>query len=87
MNSTVFSGKKIQINARTIRAGSVEVELREKGKPVEGFSFADSVPFNGDATWENCRWKGNADPARLRGKYVEVVLRLRSAKIFAIRFA
>jgi len=87
MNSTVFSGKQIQINARTARAGSVEVELREKGKPAEGFSFADSIPFSGDAAWENCRWKNGKDPAAFRSKYLELAFRLRAAKLFACRFA
>lgn len=86
MNATIFRGKQIAINARTSRAGSVEVELREKGKPVEGFSFADSVPISGDAPWTKCRWKGSDDLSALRGKYIELAIRLRSAKIFACRF-
>lgn len=86
MNSTVFRGTQIEINARTTRAGSVEVELREKGKPVEGFSFADSVAVSGDALWAKCRWKGTDDLSSLRGKYIEIAIRLRSAKIFACRF-
>jgi hypothetical protein len=86
MNSTVFNGGQIQINARTARAGSVEVELRERGKSVEGFSFADSIPFSGDAVWETCRWKSAKGPAVFRGKYLEIAFRLRAAKIFACRF-
>lgn len=85
--STIFRGTQIQINARTMRAGSVEIELREKGKPVEGFSFAQGVPFNGDAVWEPYRWKGNDDLSSLRGKYLELAIRLRSGKVFGYRFA
>jgi len=44
-----FQGSHIEINARTTRGGEVDVELREHGKALEGFSFADCVPFNGDA--------------------------------------
>ena len=87
MNSTNFNGEKIQINARTSRAGSVEVELREKGKPVDGFAFADAVPFSGDSVWATCRWNGDKDVRALRGKNLELAIRLRSAKLFACRFA
>lgn len=87
MNATVFQGKKIQLNVRTTRSGSVEVELREKGKPVPGFTFDDFVPQSGDLIWSDCRWKGEPDLSRFRGKYVELAIRLRGAKIFACRFA
>jgi hypothetical protein len=93
-----FDGKQIQINARTTRAGSVEVEVRAKvhtdhlgqfatnSRPVEGFSFADCVPFSGDEIWTNCRWKGKSDLSALRAKDLELAVRLRSAKIFGYRF-
>jgi hypothetical protein len=81
-----FDGRQIQVNARTARAGSVEVELRERGKPLDGFSFADGVPFSGDELWATCRWKGKADLAPLRGKTLSLAFRLRSAKVFAYRF-
>jgi hypothetical protein len=85
-NSARFDGKQIQINARTMGAGSVEIELRERGKPLEGFTFADFVPFRGDEVWANCQWKGRQDLAALRGKILELGVRLRAAKIFACRF-
>jgi hypothetical protein len=97
-NGARFDGTQIQINARTTRAGSVEVEVRERvhtdhlgqfapnSKAVEGFSFADSVPFSGDETWATCRWKGKDDLSALRGKSLELAFRLRSAKVFGYRF-
>ena len=86
MQSTTFKGNAIQINARTARGGIVETELRQAGRPVKGFSFDDSVAFNGDEVWAPCRWKGDPDLADLRGKSIEVRFRLRSAKIFACKF-
>lgn len=86
-NSTIFDGKQIQLNARTMRAGSVEVELRERGKAVPGFSFDECVPQSGNSVWTNCQWKGQDSLANFRGKYLELAIRLRSAKIFALRFA
>ena len=87
MNSSRFDGREIQINARTTQAGSVEVELRERGKPVEGFTFVEAVPFSGDSTRVTCRWNGKDDLSSLRGKNLEIAFRLRSAKLFACRFA
>jgi hypothetical protein len=84
--SARFDGKQIQINARTVGAGSIEVELRERGKAIEGFSFDDCVPFRGDEIWANCRWKGRQDLKELRGRSLELGVRLRTAKIFACRF-
>jgi hypothetical protein len=85
MQSTTFNGKEIQINARTSRAGMVECEVRQSGRPVKGFSFDDCIPFSGDAIWAPCRWR-DADVAGLRGKQIEVRFRLRSATIFACKF-
>ncbi|MFO1023022.1 MAG: hypothetical protein U0903_20350, partial [Planctomycetales bacterium] len=81
-----FQGKQLQINARTSRSGSVEVEVRERGKPVPGFSFAESIPFSGDEIWADCRWKGKETLKELRGKSLQLCIRLRSAKIFACRW-
>ena len=85
-NSARFDGKQIQINSRTTGAGSVEIELRERGKAIEGFSFADCVPFRGDEIWVNSRWKDRQDLMELRGRNLELAVRLRTAKIFAFRF-
>jgi hypothetical protein len=85
-NAAAFTGEQIQINARTTRAGSVEIELREKGRPLPGVTFADFLPFSGDAIWKTCGWKGGQDLVAHRGKYLELGVRLRSATIFACRF-
>ncbi len=82
-----FDGRRIQLNARTARGGSVEVELREKGKPVPGFTLADALPFRGDELWADLHWKGREHLDSLRGKWLELAFRLRSAKVFAVRFA
>jgi len=86
MQPARFDGTRIQINARTARSGSVELELRERGQALEGFRFADCIPFRGDEVWADCRWKGQPDLAKLRGKTLELAFRLNSAKLFACRF-
>ncbi len=81
-----FDGSRIQINARTSRSGSVEVELRERGQALKGFSFADCIPFAGDEIWTDCRWKGGSDLTAVRGANLTLAIRLHSAKIFAYRY-
>lgn len=85
INGSEFRGSRILINARTARGGAVDLELREKGKPLPGFSFQDSVPFNGDELWHPARFKDKTDLASLNGKWIEIAVRLRHAKIFACR--
>ncbi len=80
------TGAKLQINARTSRSGSVEVELRQKGKAIEGYSFADCVPFHGDQVWTDFHWTGKSDISSLRGKGISLGIRLTSAKIFAFKY-
>ncbi|MBI3208838.1 MAG: hypothetical protein HYZ37_08045 [Candidatus Solibacter usitatus] len=82
-----FDGSSIRINARTTAAGAVQVELASGGKPIDGFTFADAVAFHGDEVWTDLRWRGNQDIRALRGKNIELRVRLRAAKIFAYRFA
>ncbi len=85
-NAAKFSGGGIEINARTSRAGSVLVELREGGKPLEGFTFENAVAFSGDRVWEPLRWKDRNSLAALQGKSISISFRLSSAKVFAARF-
>jgi hypothetical protein len=84
--SAMFRGTEIQMNARTQKAGRILVELREGGKPVPGYTFADCVPFHGDEIWTPCRWREKEDVRALSGKAIEIAFRLSNAKIFACRF-
>ncbi|MEO7653956.1 MAG: hypothetical protein ABIZ80_26150, partial [Bryobacteraceae bacterium] len=72
---------------RTEKAGRILTELREGGKPVPGYTFTESVPFNGDELWTRCCWKEKSDLRALSGKTLEIAFRLGSAKIFAYRFS
>ena len=89
-NLGTFEGTQIEINARTPRHGRVEVALHEPdgrgAKPLPGYTFADSIPFSGDAIWRPLQWKGGASLEALRGKELILHFRLTSAKVFGIRF-
>jgi len=46
---------------------------------------AESIPFTGDALWAPLRWRGEADLSELKGKRIQLRVRLSSAKIFGCR--
>ncbi len=83
--ATAFEGESIEINARTMKVGRVEVELWEK-ECLDGFSFAENIPFSGDEIWARCRWRGKEDLSELKGRKIALHFRLTSAKIFGYRF-
>ena len=88
------TGGPIEINARTTKAGSVEVELwasespgnRESLgspiKPIPGYTFDECIPFRGDELWTPLQWKDKGNLSQLKGKRVQLRIRLSSAKIF-----
>jgi hypothetical protein len=90
--SFILDGNQIEINARTTRIGKVEVELWESvtgfvAKPLEGYTFDECEPFNGDELWASCQWRGKRDLAELKGKKLSLHVRLSSAKVFGCRLA
>ena len=85
-----LEGDQIEINARTTCIGTVEVELWEAvtgfvAKPLEGYTFAECVPFSGDELWARCQWRGKRDLGELEGKKIKLHVRLSSAKVFGYR--
>ncbi|NJD02467.1 MAG: hypothetical protein FIA99_07705 [Ruminiclostridium sp.] len=85
-NSTIIQGNQIELNFRTHYTGSLELELQEKGKIIEGYSFDDCIPETGDHVWKSFRWKGKSDVSELKGRNIVMHFRLSKAKIFAARF-
>ncbi len=86
-----LEGTQIEINARTSRIGKVEVELWEAvassvARPLEGYTLAECVPFNGDELWARCQWCGKQDVGELEGRKLRLHVRLSSAKVFGYRF-
>jgi hypothetical protein len=85
-----FNGQQITINARTSRAGRIEVALHEpygrrSTRAVPGYSFADCVAFTGDRPAARLEWKNKSDLADLQGKTLFLHFRLSSAKVFGFR--
>ena len=54
-----FDGKQLHVNVETAEQGSLRVELRDAaGEPIDGFTFADCRPIEGDFTDAAVHWKG-----------------------------
>lgn len=83
----VFSGKTLSVNIATSAAGSMWVELQTAdGKPIEGFSLADSVELFGDTLDRKVTWKQGADVSALAGKPVRLRFKLKDADLYSFQF-
>ena len=84
----VFAGNRLQLNVDTDAVGYVQVGfLDEQGRPIEGYTVDDCVYVNGDFIAKEVDWlETGADLSPLVGKTVQVVLRMRGAKLYAMQF-
>ena len=86
----LWPGGELVINADAesaskawISKGYVKVAVSDlRRKLYEGFTYDDSVPFNGDAVRHTMKWK-NAHLDTLKGKLVRLEFALKHADLFA----
>ena len=83
-----FTGNRLLLNVDTDAVGYVQVGfLDERGRPIEGYTVDDCVYVNGDFVAKEVDWlRTGADLSPLVGKTVQVVLRMRGAKLYAMQF-
>ncbi|GAB4153961.1 MAG: hypothetical protein Tsb009_30470 [Planctomycetaceae bacterium] len=82
-----FEGNMLTINAKTNKGGSIRVELQDaNGKPISGFSAAESVPFLGDTLKHKVAWKSGTDVSKLAGKTIRLRFILKNADLFSLKF-
>jgi hypothetical protein len=80
-------GKELVINFSTSAAGSIRVEIQDgQGKPIDGFSLAESPEIYGDEIERIVIWEGGSDLGKLAGKPVRLRFVLKDADLFSIRF-
>jgi hypothetical protein len=80
-----FDGRKLSINAKARRHGSIQVGLLDSsGNAVPGFGPADCTPFTGDAIRHEVHWHGQTElPARTHSnQFRKFVIALDDAEIF-----
>jgi len=83
----VFNGDRLQLNIDTDAVGYAQVGfLDENGEPIDGFTVDDGLYINGDFIAGEVEWLNGADVSALAGKTVQIVLRMRGAKLYAMQF-
>jgi hypothetical protein len=82
-----FAGSALALNLATSAAGSVRVEIQDRGgKPHQGFSLEDCPALFGDTLERVVRWKDGADVGSLAGKPVRLRFELKNADLYSFRF-
>lgn len=82
-----FQGKELEINYSTSAAGSIRVELQDaSGKPIEGYTLADSVEVVGDHLERKVAWKAGTDLSALAGKPIRARFVMKDSDLFSMRF-
>lgn len=82
-----FDGAELVINYATSAAGSLHVEIQDaEGKPLDGFTLAESNVIFGDQLERVVSWKGGSDLSKLAGQPVRLRFLLKDADLYSIRF-
>jgi hypothetical protein len=83
----LFSGRNLALNFSTSVVGGLRVEVQDPaGKPIPGYSLAESVEAVGNEIERVVGWKGRRDLAPLHGGPVRLRFVLRESDLFALRF-
>lgn len=83
-----FTGKRLRLNIDTGAVGYAQVGfLDENGQPIAGFSVDECIYINGDFIDTAVEWRDRGtDVSSLAGRVVQVVFRMRGAKLYAMQF-
>ncbi|MCX7425386.1 MAG: hypothetical protein NTW96_07135 [Planctomycetia bacterium] len=82
-----FAGKRLSLNFATSAAGRMHVEITDAaGKPLPGFTLAESDETFGDSLDRTITWKGNSDTSSLAGKPVRLRFQLHDADVYSFQF-
>lgn len=85
--SLTFDGSRLSINFSTSAAGGVRFEIQDAdGKPIPGFTMADSVMQIGNEIDRNVTWKSGSDISSLSGKTIRLLCSMKDADLFSLQF-
>ncbi|SIO41603.1 hypothetical protein SAMN05444166_4522 [Singulisphaera sp. GP187] len=88
MKPLTFQGTRLFLNFATSAAGGIRVEIQDaSGKPIPGFTLAESVESIGNEIERPARWKDGSDLRALAGKEVRLRFVMKDADLYAIRMA
>ncbi|MBN2090041.1 hypothetical protein JW964_10515 [candidate division KSB1 bacterium] len=83
----IFTGKRLVINFATSAAGFIQVEIQdEKGKPVPGYQFKESIENIGDRIQQVVAWKKGPDVMELAGRPIRLHFRMKEADLYSFQF-
>lgn len=78
-----FSGKRLFVNADAPN-GRLRAEIQDKdGKPIAPFTLENCLPFSGDKTLAEMRWKGANDLSSLAVKPLRVHFELTNGSLYS----
>ena len=81
----VFSGERLEVNARVKVGGSLSVEILDAaGHRMDGFE--PSEPFRGDHLRQPITWRGSKSVAGLRGKPISLKFNLKNSELYSFAF-
>ena len=81
----VFTGDRLEVNARTGEGGSIVVRILDAaGKPFEGFPASNAI--TGDSLRHTVTWGDSTSVAALAGKPITLQFDMRNAELFAFAF-
>lgn len=81
----VFSGERLEVNARVKAGGTLSVEILDAAvRPIEG--YGRSEPISGDHLRCHITWRGDKNVPNLRGKPVSLKFHLRRAELYSFAF-
>jgi hypothetical protein len=82
-----FTGRRLEVNFSTGAAGGVRVELLDaEGRPIPGYTLAESVELIGDDIQRIVSWGSGTDLEKLAGKPVKLHFVMKDADLYSIRF-
>ena len=82
-----FSGSQLRYNAKTGGGGYIRTEiLDESGKPIPGFTLAESDRINGNNIHHIVSWKGKDKVGEIAGRKVQLRLVMRDVKLYSLQF-
>lgn len=82
-----FEGHRLLLNYATSAAGSLQVEIQDSyGKPVPGFSIAESRQLYGNEIAHEFRWTGGQGLDDLAGTPIRLRFVLKDASLYSLQF-
>jgi len=81
----LWAGGEPQLNVSAPQ-GDIRLQFANgRGEPLEGYTFADCIPFRGDTTAWVPEWRDGRLAAALRDQIVRLQVQLANGRLYAIR--